>query len=145
MKRLFIDPATYDTGWALFDDNGELLQSGKIQVKSGRLFERLLALKNEYRDLAAWLKPDSVHIERMNHRVHTCIWSVAAILVGVEEAGVPVDDKNPDFQISPNSWQAKVRWKRADSLAEYRGEVESIDQLAAIGMGVFYFMKREAK
>lgn len=139
MKRLFIDPATEKTGWALFI-NGQLVESGSIQV-AGRMAERLLKIKNAYRELATRLVPDSVHVEQMNHRVHVCIWSVGAIIVGMEEAGVHVDVKAPGFQISPTGWQTWVGWRRGNALGEYRERVGSADELAAIGMGLYWHAK----
>lgn len=147
MKRLFIDPATNKTGWAVFVD-GVRTESGTISVAGPTLWTRLLNLKNEYRLLVTRVKPDKIYIERMNRVVHSCIWSVAAILVGAAEAGVTVDDAGRDkdcFQISPNSWQAWVKWKQANSLAEYRPIVTSIDELAAIGMGVYWHGKYGGK
>lgn len=140
MKIMFIDPATYNTGWALFED-GKLLKSGAIIV-DGHLCDRMLELKNRYAALAAELKPDKFYIERMNQSVFIVIWSVAVIVLGMAEGGVRFD-KQAEIQISPNSWQQTVRWKQTDSMLEYRGIVKSIDELAAIGMGLHYYAKMD--
>lgn len=145
MRRLFIDPATNKTGWALFVD-GVLVESGTINVSGPTVWYRLFNLKNQYRDLVTRLKPDRVFIERMNYRVLSCVWSVSAIALGAAEAGVFIDGSARDgtaecFQISPNSWQAWCGWKQPDSLKEFRSRVGSVDELAAIGMGVYWHEK----
>lgn len=134
--ELYIDPATYSTGWAVFE-GGVLIAHGTIRVDSPDIGLRLLGLKNQYRDIALQYKPSRVVIEQMNRVVHhSILWAIGAVITGCAEAGVEFPKPAGDWQVSPSAWQKTVKWKDSGSMPEHRQLVKSIDELAAIGIGI---------
>jgi hypothetical protein len=133
-KRIvYVDPASISTGWALFED-GKLITSGTIAVdKKLPVFIRLYQIYKAYRKLR--LKPDEVHIEQLVRNTHIFThWSVSVIALGLFHHSVQVD---ADIPIS--SWQKFVDWKEEKTpLAPYKRRVQSEDELAAIGMGLYH-------
>lgn len=136
--RLFIDPASISSGWALFRGS-ELISSGTVLVeKKLPPFERLklvylhyLTLSNQY--LAKEI--EEVHIEQLPRSCHIYThYSVCAAAIAIVSPSCSVAG---DIPIS--SWQKAVDWngERA-ALAAYQERVSSEDELAAIGMGLWY-------
>lgn len=130
---LYVDPASISTGWALFSD-GKLIKSGTIAVdKKLPVFVRLYQIYKTYRKLR--LKPDEVHIEQLVRNTHIYThWSVSVIALGLFHSNVTV---GADIPIA--SWQKFVDWKEERKpLASYKRWVQSEDELAAIGMGLYH-------
>lgn len=138
MRRLFIDPASISTGWALFDDK-KLVVSGTIAVdKRPKVNMRLHTLEKAYREMLARYHPEEVHIELLVRTVHIhTLWSVGMLVTVCSNF---CNNVNADIPIS--SWQKYTNWKTTKArLKTYKGRVESEDQLAAIGMGLYYVNK----
>lgn len=132
--RLFIDPASISTGWALFSDD-ELIKSGTIATnKKDNVFDRLNYIYKEYRKLK-FENLTEVHIEQLVRNTHIYThWSVSVIAMALYVTGrfIAAD-------VSISSWQKETSWKTTkDPLKAYKGRVSSEDELAAIGMGVYY-------
>jgi len=130
---IYVDPASISTGWALFED-GQLVDSGTIAVdKKLPVFIRLYKIYKEYRKLR--IKADEVHIEQLVRNTHIFThWSVSVIALGLFHNNVQVD---ADIPIA--SWQKFVDWKEEKApLAPYKRRVQSEDELAAIGMGLYH-------
>lgn len=132
--RLFIDPASISTGWALFSDD-ELIRSGTVATnKKDDVFDRLNYIFNEYKKLK-FTNVDEVHIEQLVRNTHIYThWSVSVIAMALY---------NPDrviaADISISAWQKATSWKTTkDPIKAYKGRVSSEDELAAIGMGTYY-------
>jgi Holliday junction resolvasome RuvABC endonuclease subunit len=130
--RLFIDPASKSTGWALFSDSG-LVHHGSVVAPEGDPSERLLWLFERYAAIAGLYKPDEVVIERMNFTVaYVVVWSAGVILTAIRK-GAP---QAPQHQMSPATWK-----KYLDSLGLKRSHVaamfgcETEDEATAILMG----------
>lgn len=131
--RLFIDPASISTGWAIFDGSTYVV-SGTIAVdKSVPIFGRLKMICNAYTALNAkfWMIKE-VHIEQLvrNTHIHTH-WSVGAIgsvFGGKTKADIPI-----------RGWQKYCEWgDKRTRLVPFKKLVKSTDELAAIGMGLYY-------
>lgn len=138
MRILFVDPGSRSTGWALFENN-KFVRSGTITNKSPNVFARLWAFWSAYKTLGEDLHPDEVHIERMNYKTHFyCTWSAGLIGTALHAAGVPKVEQD----ISPGTWQKAVDWKGGqEALLEHRERVDSLDELAAISMGIYWGTK----
>jgi hypothetical protein len=140
VTRLFIDPASKSTGWALFRDK-KFDVSGTIQAEANLpAFERLWQLQCSYEFLKEMFKGeiDEVHIEKMVAKTAIeCKWSVGVIgsvfgCIAHVDDGVPIQ-----------SWQKFCDWKGdRQKLRRYYKRVHSEDELAAIGMGLWYVKER---
>lgn len=141
--RLFIDPGSNSTGWALFRDK-EYLESDTIKTSRPKehALKRLVDIQYGYYCLASRLCYHSdieIYFERMNHRVKECIWAVGAIGVTLLDWGA----FKWGGEISPLSWQKYVDWKgKRRKLGRYKKRVESEDELSAIGIGLYYLYGR---
>jgi len=140
IARLFIDPASRSTGWALFR-GPTLLQSGTIAVDPKlSIFARLYALFRLYIKLGADLAIfKEVHIEQLPRNCHHYThWSVGCLGAALYLSSIEVH-----ADIPVQSWQKAVDWKgRQAALTPYKGKVRSEDELAAIGMGIYYTTKK---
>lgn len=132
--RLFIDPASISTGWALFSDD-ELVRSGTVATnKKDDVFDRLNYIFNEYKKLK-FTNVDEVHIEQLVRNTHIYThWSVSVIAMALYNP-----DRTIAADISISAWQKATSWKTTkDPIKAYKGRVSSEDELAAIGMGTYY-------
>lgn len=132
--RLFIDPASISTGWALFSDD-KLVRSGTVATdKKNNVFDRLNYIFKEYKKLK-FTNVDEVHIEQLVRNTHIYThWSVSVIAMALYAA-----DRAIAADVSISSWQKATSWKTTkDPLKAYKGRVSSEDELAAIGMGTYY-------
>lgn len=133
--RLFIDPASISTGWALFKGK-KFLKSGTVVVK-GEISKRLVGLHWRYRHLfqgRTLVDLKECHIEQFGGRPHRyLVFAVGVLLSAVDYA----EEAKQDVPVS--SWQKHVDWKKERlMLKPYFDKVESEDELAAIGMGLWY-------
>lgn len=133
-SRLFIDPASISTGWALFKDQ-KYIKSGTIAVsKKDAIFDRLHMIYQEYQKLTL-PKIDEVHIEQLVRNTHIYThWSVSSI-------GLALYPICPNIyaDVSISAWQKATSWKTTkDPIKAYTGRVSSEDELAAIAMGTYY-------
>lgn len=132
--RLFIDPASISTGWALFSDD-KLVRSGTVATdKKNNVFDRLNYIFKEYKKLK-FTNVDEVHIEQLVRNTHIYThWSVSVIAMALYAT-----DRAIAADVSISSWQKATSWKTTkDPLKAYKGRVSSEDELAAIGMGTYY-------
>lgn len=132
--RLFIDPASISTGWALFSDD-TLLKSGTVSTdKKKDVFDRLNYIFKEYKKLK-FTDVEEVHIEQLVRNTHIYThWSVSVIAMALY-----APNRHISADISISSWQKATSWKTTkDPLKAYKGRVSSEDELAAIGMGTYY-------
>jgi hypothetical protein len=131
--RLFVDPASISSGWALFDD-AQFVKSGSVcaDVKD-TIFRRLKFVYKSYRALRG--RAGEVHIEQLPRRCHIYThWSVSVIGLALWSfrCGVVAD-------VPVRSWQRFADWHGAKApLEAYKGRVASEDELAAIGMGLWW-------
>lgn len=132
--RLFIDPASISTGWALFSDD-KLVRSGTVATdKKDNVFDRLNYIFKEYKKLK-FTNVDEVHIEQLVRNTHIYThWSVSVIAMALYAT-----DRAIAADVSISSWQKATSWKTTkDPIKAYKGRVSSEDELAAIGMGTYY-------
>ncbi len=134
LLRMFVDPASISSGWALFQ-NKRLIASGTIAVdKKLKWPERLHLLRQEYAKLP-FTNLDEVHIERLVRTTHI----YTHYSVGVIAAVLWLYSDHVDAAVSITSWQKYVDWKgKQKRLAPYKQKVGSEDELAAIGMGIYW-------
>lgn len=137
--RLFIDPASCGTsasGWALFRGKS-YSASGTVDVKDRKVsvFERLAQLYDSYTFVSAIHDLKEVHIEQLFSPVHRfTLWSVGVLGTACWTRGVKVVD-----DLSIKAWQKHVDWKgERKALAPYFEQAASEDELAAIGMAIWY-------
>ena len=143
LRRLFVDPASGSSGWALFDGS-DFVQSGTVAVnKREHVSQRLAKVFWEYRELD--LQFDEVHVEDVP-RSRTCHiyvhYSIGVILAAlapkatVQKVDIPV-----------KAWQKHVDWDRENrdspaACAEERLQIckgaASRDEQAAVGMGLWF-------
>jgi len=140
MRRMFIDPGSNVTGWALFDDD-ELVDSGTVSAMKGSTFKRLVEIGKAYTALARELQPEQVLFERMNRMVNVAVvWSVGiigyAIKRGHEECEVASEYSE---QISPSEWKKYERLNGVYNL--HRADSGSDDETVAILIGLVYLSK----
>lgn len=132
--RLFIDPASISTGWALFSDD-QLIKSGTVATnKKDNVFDRLNYIFKEYRKLK-FTDVSEVHIEQLVRNTHIYThWSVSVIAMALYHPSRAIA-----ADVSISSWQKATSWKTTkDPIKAYKGRVSSEDELAAIGMGTYY-------
>lgn len=136
---IFIDPASISTGCAIFTRRGRLVKHMTIKVDKKRdVFDRLQALYEAYRAIASEFERSEVHIEQLVRNTHIYThWSV-----GVIGAAFAEFDCNVYADIPINSWQKYCLWNGSRKpIVKYKGKVDSEDELAAIGMGLYWFNK----
>lgn len=143
IRRLFIDPASKSSGWALFEDK-TLLTHGTIAVDPKLpVFERLRDLGNLYFQLPVG-RVDEVHIEQLVRNTHIFTHYSVAIIGAALQQGYKDNARTVDADVPISSWQAYTRWhKDKEILKPYIRLVESEDQLAAIGMGLYWVNSHE--
>lgn len=134
-RRLFIDPASISTGWAYFVGK-ELKNHGTIAVENALdVFTRLGKISRLYYQTVVTDSVDEVHIEQLPRRCHHYThWSV-----GVIGTAIVPHCTNIKADIPVPSWQKHCEWKSgAKRVKALAGRVGSEDELAAIGMGLWY-------
>lgn len=139
VRRLFIDPASISSGWAYFNDK-ELLAHGTIATpKEFNVWTRLADIVSKYRTTMVDGSIDEVHIELLPRRCHIYThYSVACIGYSLYSKCGKI---HPDIPIK--SWQKATDWngKRKCILDARVHNESSEDELAAIGMGIYYTQK----
>jgi hypothetical protein len=140
LLRLFIDPASRSSGWALFSGQ-TYLKSGTILIDSKpRIAERLNRLFKRYQELE--LNVDEVHVEDVP-RSRTCHIYVH-YSIGVILAALAAKASVFKVDIPVKAWQKHVDWEgNQEALEAFKGRSKSEDELAAIGMGLWYLAKEE--
>jgi len=157
---IFVDPASISSAWALFKgkayfSSGTVLVDRKLQI-----FERLSLVFEQYLELE--LGAEEVHIEQLVRNTHVFThWSVAIIgcalgfssCSGQVSADIPINawQKASGWERSALNKLQKRKWEGAreearealthSPLAEYVDRVSSLDELAAIGMGLYFVEK----
>lgn len=136
-KRMFVDPGTNSTGWAMFEGE-ELIDSGTITATKGQMFDRILTICNQFKSVSACHRPDEVVFERMNRMVNVAvIWAVGAIGLAIK-LGNPssVILSESKHQISPSSWK---KFERLNGVWNtHRQNADSEDEVVAILIGLVY-------
>ena len=144
VRRMFIDPASKATGWALFEDT-KLIDHGSISVDEGEEeWTRLTKLQAKYHNLLKGLgKVDEIHIEKFwrSRMAEVLHWSVAAIGMGCwPYAGSIKQD------VLVRSWQTKLNYNKKspvpDRFKKYVRVAGTTDELEAILMGVYWMENR---
>ena len=120
------------------------MNSGSVQVdkKDRVIFSRLYKVFKAYKSITD-LGIDEVHIEQLVRNTHIYThWSVAVIGLALY-----LQCANVDGDIPIKSWQKYVEWEKVKDpkgikvgkkLGAYQEKVGSEDELAAIGMGLWY-------
>lgn len=136
---MFIDPGSKSSGWAIFDGK-KFIQSGTIIANKDLIsWIRLSDINAGYYKLfSEWnlkLIPTEAYIERLVRNTHIIThYSVAVIAQALSDWNVKVS-----ANISISSWQKAVDWKnKRKILSKYKKIVKSEDELAAIGMGLYW-------
>jgi Holliday junction resolvasome RuvABC endonuclease subunit len=140
IRRLFVDPASISTGWALFEGD-KLEQHGTLKVSEGDALDRLAVIGKRYEAMSAMLKPDHTFLERMNHIVaYQVVWSVGVIATALRQ-GSP---ESTFEQISPATWKKYLNGIGM-SVADFAKlhACKSEDQAVAIAMGLCYLQGLE--
>ena len=114
--------------------------SGTVAVsKLFDVYERIALIHKLYTELQFPVAIDEVHIEQLVRNTHIFThYSVGAI-------GMSFVDRCRHIKadIPFSSWQAHCEWKANKTpLEAYKGQVRSEDELAAIGMGLYWLAKR---
>jgi hypothetical protein len=121
------------------------MQSGTFVVdRKKNIFRRLCEVFAHYRDIVD-CDIDEVHIEQLVRNTHIYThWSVAVIGIALY-----LQCGSVDANIPIQSWQKHNGWRKAKGgvevgkvLETYRKKVSSEDELAAIGMGLFWVNNR---
>lgn len=133
--RLFIDPASVSSGWALFKGKALCASGTVLADKKLNVVARLQQVWSEYRHIFKALAIDEVHIEMMPRRVHHyTIWSVGVIALALYPY-VATDKIKDDVPV--RSWQKHCDWNSIETEWKERGYT-SEDEMAAIEMGRWY-------
>lgn len=137
MRRLFIDPASKNCGWAVFE--GPLyLRGGAIQHNSGSgdiaAFDNLSKIQADFLELFLEESPDRIYIEQLVLRTHRYAhWSVGVIGACAAAVGIPAEASIPI-----KSWQKDTDYQDGGrKLWKERG-YESEDHYAAYLMGEYW-------
>lgn len=136
--RVFVDPASYKTGWAAFRGS-QLIESGSIEAnkKEKDVAARLAFIFERYREVFARLRADEVRVEQFGGKVHHLVlFSVGVILAAAELEGSAASQSIPVA-----SWQSYTDW-HGDKLLLRDYDVFSEDERAAIGMGLWYLKEK---
>lgn len=138
VSRLFIDPASISSGWALFIGK-TLFVSGTVKVSVKSQFDRLAAVGMEYQKIGSKFRPQEVHIEQFGGRPHHILhWAVGLIGTTLKTATNKVGQDVP-----VSAWQKEMDWKNSrEPLTAYLDKVDSEDELAAIGMGLYWVRRK---
>ena len=135
VRRLFVDPASKSTGWALFVGK-KLEASGTVAVQ-GVVPVRLWKIFDAYRGIMLEQNPDEVHVENFRRNLAIQLhWSVGVIMAAAGFYAVPAQQ---DCWMS--SWQRYCGFKKGGpfgKLSKYEKKTESEDELSAIGIGLWY-------
>lgn len=134
ISRMFVDPASISSGWAIFV-NENYVRSGSVVVGGKDAIERLVKIFDQYKSIVNNWAPAEVHIEQFGGRPsHILHWSVGVIGVATK-----TDFNTVGQDVPVSSWQSAVEWKGTrHPLKNYLDQVETEDELAAIGMGIWY-------
>lgn len=135
--RLFIDPASISSGWAIFQGK-ELQSHGTIAVsKKFSIFNRLEYLRNCYSSTFNRAGFDEVHIEQLPGRCHHYThWSVGVIGTALQPYA-----KTVAGDIPVRSWQKSTGWREIETEWAERG-YKSEDEFAAVCMGRYWIKEK---
>lgn len=135
-RRLFIDPASISSGWALYE-GAKLVAHGTVATeKKWSVFVRLHDIWRQYRQLS-FTNLDEVHIEKLPRRCHHyTMWSVGVIGHALVPLTSKIDDEAP-----VKSWQKHVSWRDVEGSWKERG-YKSEDEFAAVCIGKWYVETR---
>ena len=135
-RRLFIDPASISSGWAIFEGS-TYVKSGTIAVdRKLDVFKRLSLLSSLYYNFVVDGSIDEIHIELLPRRCHIYThYSVGVIGTALSRK---CDIIKGDIPVQ--SWQKATAWDERKEHWAAKG-LDSEDQLAAICMGE-YWVKR---
>lgn len=132
---MFVDPASISSGWAVFEDK-QFIASGSIGApKKLVAIERLSLMYVEYEAVREKYKPDEVHIEQFGgNPSHLLHWSVGVLGVALKTKTNTVAQDVP-----VSSWQKFTNWHGdREPLDFYKDKVQTEDELAAIGIGIYW-------
>jgi len=132
-RRLFCDPGSVSTGWAVFEDKTFKASGTIFAPKGNHAFDRLFEIFSKYSKLTG--RVDEVHFEQFGGRPsHILHWAVGAIAMALYPRTLHMTQ-----DVNVSSWQAFCKWKTdREPLKDFKKLVMSEDELAAIGLGVFY-------
>lgn len=149
LRRLFVDPASKSSGWALFEGKRFLASGTFVAASKDGIAPRLKQVYEWYEDMV--VQVDEVHVEDVP-RSRTCHiyvhYSIGVILAALAA-------KAPVFKVDVpvNAWQKFVEWDRENKkdtqgsteerLQAFKGRAESRDELSAVGMGLWFLSKEE--
>lgn len=137
-RRLFVDPASISSGWALFEGSKLVGQGTVLADKRRTVFERLSYVYGQYLAINQLEQYEEVHIEKIPRRCHHyTIWSVAVIGLALYSlSGGPVDDDLP-----VRSWQKVVNWRGNEKAWQLKLQAGSEDETVAVLLGHYYLNK----
>jgi hypothetical protein len=133
VRILFVDPG-FSSGWAVFDDK-ELVDSGGVVVK-GTDWDRYFSMYSAYCQIISEQNVEEIHIEDFpKSRVHEKLnWGIGSLQ---SAAGF---NKTPCYKDCwMNDWQKWTGFTKGGPYGKLeKYEVESEDELSAIGIGLCY-------
>lgn len=131
--RMFVDPASISTGWAVFQ-GARFVESGSVVVpKRMPAMNRLVLIYAHYEKLRNRFDPSEVHIEQFGGRPsHILHWSVGVIGVALKTSTNVVTQDVP-----VKAWQKHVDWE-GDRAQLKTFITETEDEQAAVGMGLYW-------
>lgn len=156
-RILALDDATYDSGWAIFDD-GNLIKYGLFSTKQATEVERISTIKNWLINMLAIWKPDFVIIEDIQLQdrntggdtSNLTTYKVLAHLQGVLQ-NVLYETKTPFETVYASVWRKACEIKgryRADQKKNAQLQVKkwynidvTNDEADAICIGRYYNKK----
>lgn len=137
---LFIDPASISSGWAYFRNQKLEAQGSVVVDKKLPPFVRLMQVYYSYLELANNAPGpliQEVHIEQLPRRCHIYThYSVA--VAGIAFAS---SDCQVWGDIPVKAWQKYTDWHGERAMLKGY-TVQTEDELAAIGMGLYYVNKK---
>ena len=142
VRRLFVDPASRATGWALFEDK-QCIEHGAIVAGGNDAFLRMHDLYLDYFELGDRLQPDECYLEQF--RVYST--KRGGLVIGsVYVIGAALRCYSEVGWVWTQHWQEFAGYKKGQPpkgrLKKFEDEAASEDVLAAIGMGLWYTEKK---
>lgn len=137
---LFIDPASISSGWAYFKSQKLEAHGSVVIAQKMEPFLRLMQVYYSYLELAnsdMGQRIQEVHIEQLPRRCHIYThYSVA--VAGIAFAS---SDCQVWGDIPVKAWQKHTDWHGERAMLKGY-DVQTEDELAAIGMGLYYVNKK---